>query len=72
MAVKRLEGRMNVVEAAERRVRNVFSNGVKVYLAFSGGKDTLCMCNIVYELAMKGEIDPKLLTVVFIDEEALY
>lgn len=72
MAVKRIEGRMTVVEAAEQRIRNAFSNGVKVYLAFSGGKDTLCMCNIVYELAIKGEINPKLLTVVFIDEEALY
>lgn len=45
---------------------------MKVYLAFSGGKDTLCMCNLIYELAMKGEINPKLLTVIFIDEEALY
>lgn len=72
MAIKRIEGRMSVVEASESRIRNVFSNGVKVYLAFSGGKDTLCMCNLIYELAVRGEIDIKLLTVVFIDEEALY
>lgn len=72
MAVKRIEGNLTVVQAAEQRIRNVFSNGVKVYLAFSGGKDTLCMCSLIYELAMRGEIDPKLLTVVFIDEEALY
>ena len=72
MAVKRIEGSLTVVQAAEQRIRNVFSNGVKVYLAFSGGKDTLCMCSLIYELAMRGEIDPKLLTVVFIDEEALY
>lgn len=72
MAVKRIEGNLTVVQAAEQRIRNVFSNGVKVYLAFSGGKDTLCMCSLIYELAMRGEINPKLLTVVFIDEEALY
>lgn len=72
MAVKRLEGTMTVVEAAKQRIRNVFSNGVKVYLAFSGGKDTLCMCSLIYDLAINGEIDPKLLTAVFIDEEALY
>lgn len=72
MAIKRVEGTMTVVEASVQRIRNAFSNGVKVYLAFSGGKDTLCMCNLIYELALKGEINPKLLTVVFIDEEALY
>lgn len=72
MAIKKVEGTLNVVEAAKQRIKNIFSNGVKVYLAFSGGKDTLCMCNLVYGLAMRGEINPKLLTCVFIDEEALY
>lgn len=72
MAIKKVEGTLNVVEAAKQRIKNIFSNGVKVYLAFSGGKDTLCMCNLVYELAMRGEINPKFLTCVFIDEEALY
>lgn len=72
MAVKRIEGSIDVVEAAKRRLKNVFSNGCKVYLAFSGGKDTLCMCGLIYELAERGEIDPHLLTVVFIDEESLY
>lgn len=63
---------MNVVEAARRRIANIFSNGVRVYMAFSAGKDSLCMAHLVYAKIMRGEIDPKLLTVIFIDEEALY
>jgi len=72
MAIKKIYGNMNVVEAATKRIQNIFANGCKVYLAFSGGKDTLCMCSIVYDLILQGKIDPKQLTVVFIDEEALY
>jgi len=72
MAVKKIEGSMNVVDAARQRLLNIFSNGVKVYLAFSGGKDTLCLCSLVYDLIMAGKISAKQLCVVFIDEEALY
>ena len=63
---------MDVVEAAKRRIVNVFSNGIPVYMSFSAGKDSLCMSHLVYEKIRTGEIDPKLLTVIFIDEEALY
>jgi predicted phosphoadenosine phosphosulfate sulfurtransferase len=72
MAIKTIESRMNVVEAAKRRIVNVFSNGVRVYMSFSAGKDSLCISHLVYEKILSGEIDPKLLTVIFIDEEALY
>ena len=72
MAISKVQGRMNVVEAAMQRITNVFSNGVKVYLAFSGGKDTLCLCGMIYELAMTGKIDLHQLTVCFIDEESIY
>lgn len=72
MAIKTIESRMNVVEAAKRRIANVFSNGVRVYMSFSAGKDSLCMSHLVYEKILSGEIDPKLLTVIFIDEEAIY
>lgn len=72
MAVKRAVGSMNVVEAAKMRVKNVFANGVPVYMSLSGGKDSICMANIVYELIKQKEIDPAQLTVIFIDEEAIY
>lgn len=72
MAIMKVTGKMNVVEAAQQRILNTFSNGVKVYLAFSGGKDTLCLCGMIWELAMAGKIDLHQLTVCFIDEESIY
>jgi len=72
MAVKRTQTSMTVVEAARIRVKNVFSNGVPVYMSLSGGKDSICMADVVYQLIRKGEIDPKQLTLIFIDEEAIY
>ena len=72
MAVKRIKSTMDVVTAARIRIKNVFSNGLKVYMSFSGGKDSLVMADIVLKLISSGEIDPKLLTVLFVDEEAMY
>lgn len=72
MSIRKREGRMDVVEAAQLRIRNVFSNGVPVYMSFSAGKDSLCMSHLVYDQIMRGRVDGNLLTVVFIDEEALY
>lgn len=63
---------MSCVDAAFMRVRNVFSNGVKVYLSLSGGKDSICMADVVYKLLQRGAIDAKQLTCIFIDEEAIY
>lgn len=72
MAISKVKGKMNVVEAAMQRITNVFNNGVKVYLAFSGGKDTLCICGMIWELAMAGKIDLHQMCVCFIDEESIY
>ncbi len=72
MAVKRIRTSMDVVTAARMRIKNVFSNGVPVYLSFSGGKDSLVMADITMKLIKAGEVDPKLLTVLFVDEEAIY
>ncbi len=63
---------MNVVEAAERRIVNVFSNGLPVYMSFSGGKDSLCLATLTMNLIKQGLIDPKLLRVHFVDEEAIF
>jgi len=72
MAVKRAYASYSCVEAAQRRVQNVFDNGLPVYMSLSGGKDSICMANVVYKLIQAGKIDPKQLTCVFIDEEAIY
>lgn len=71
MIVKRESG-MDVLTAAKKRIRNIFSNGVPVSVAFSGGKDSLCLAGIIEELVLDGSIDPSLLTVQFIDEEAIF
>ena len=72
MSIRKKEGSMDVVQAARLRIRNVFSNGVPVYMSFSAGKDSLCMSHLVYDQIRQGRIDASQLIVVFIDEEALY
>lgn len=72
MAIKRCESSIDVVEAAKIRIRNVFKNGLPVYMSFSGGKDSLCISDLVMKMIQTGEINPKQLTVQFIDEEAIF
>ena len=72
MAIKRFLASMDVVEAAKIRIRNVFRNGLPVYMSFSGGKDSLCLSQFVMNLIQAGEINPAQLTVQFIDEEAIF
>ena len=72
MAIRRISSTIDVVTAARQRIKNVFRNGVPVYMSFSGGKDSLALAHLVYSLIQAGEIDPALLTVVFIDEEAIF
>lgn len=72
MAIKRCVASINVVQAAEIRIRNVFKNGLPVFMSFSGGKDSLCMAQLIFKLVQRGEIDPAQLTVQFIDEEAIF
>lgn len=72
MAVKRCKASIDVVQAAEIRIINVFRNGLNVFMSFSGGKDSLCLARLVLNLAQRGKINPQQLTVQFIDEEAIF
>lgn len=63
---------MNVLDAANMRIKNIFKSGLKVYLDVSGGKDSIVMMSLCYNLCKIGECDPKQLHVVFIDEEVIY
>jgi len=72
MAIKVKHASIDVVEAAKIRIINIFKNGIPVQLNFSGGKDSLCIAKLVYDLIKKGHIDSALLTVQFIDEEAIF
>lgn len=72
MAVRRLQSDIDVVAAAKSRIRNAFKNGVTVYMSFSGGKDSIVLAHLTYSLICAGEIDPSLLVVQFVDEEAIF
>lgn len=72
MAIIRKQADINVLQAARQRIINAFSNGIKVYMSFSGGKDSIVLADITYNLIKEGAIDPSLLTVQFIDEEGMY
>ena len=72
MAVKRRESSIDVIKAAEIRIMNVFNNGLPVYMSFSGGKDSLCMAQLIYNLVQRGKINPAQLTVQFIDDLPVY
>ena len=72
MATIRKGLKCNVLEAANIRIKNIFDTGCKVYLNVSGGKDSIVMMSLVYDLCVTGECDPKQLQVFFIDEEVIY
>lgn len=72
MAITKKYLGINVLEAAEVRIKNIFASGLKVYLDVSGGKDSIVMMSLVYDLINQGEIDASHLEVVFIDEEVIY
>lgn len=63
---------IDVLSAAKMRIKTVFDNGTKVYVSSSGGKDSITLMSLVYDLIQEGEVDPSKLTVVFIDEEVIY
>ena len=62
---------ISVVEAAERRVLEAFNNNKLVALSFSGGKDSICMADIVVKTMQKYGIPFSRLIVIFFDEEAI-
>lgn len=72
MAIARKASTIDVVTAAYQRIINVFGNGLPVYMSFSGGKDSLCLGQLILDLIQQGEIDPQQLTVHFVDEEAIF
>ena len=63
---------VDVLTAARQRIRNVFSNGLPVYMSFSGGKDSLVLADLTVKLIETGRIDVSRLRVEFIDEEAIF
>ena len=63
---------VDVVTAARQRIKNIFSNGLEVIFSISGGKDSICVHDLLVKMIQAGEIDKSKLRVRFIDEEAIY
>lgn len=70
--IKKVYSNIDVVRMAQIRIKNVFESANKIYLSISGGKDSICLNNLIFEMCQRGEIDKNKLTVDFIDEEAVY
>lgn len=68
MGIKRYRN-TNVLEAARERIRKTFDTVERVYVAFSGGKDSSVMLHLVMEEAIKRQ---QRIAVMFIDFEAQY
>ena len=63
---------INVVDAAERRIYEAFLKNKTIVMSFSGGKDSICMSDMVIRTMQKYGISFSRLIVLFFDEEAIY
>lgn len=70
--IKKVYSSLDVVSMAKIRIKNIFGSANKIELSLSGGKDSICLNNLIFELCQSGEIDKSKLVVDFIDEEAIY
>ncbi len=61
----------NVYEAANERIDFIFKNFKRIYLSFSGGKDSGVMLNLVIDYMKKNNITDKI-GVMILDNEANY
>lgn len=61
----------NVYEASNERIKFVFANFEKIYVSFSGGKDSSVLLNLVVDYMRKKRIKRKI-GVLFIDLEGQY
>ena len=68
MAIKRYR-EANVLEAARARIKMVFDNFSRVYVGFSGGKDSSVLLHLVMEEAIRRN---RKVAVMYIDFEAQY
>jgi len=59
----------NVLEASRKRIKVIFDNFNKIYLSFSGGKDSSVMMHLVLEEAIKRN---RTIGILIIDLEAQY
>lgn len=70
--IKKIYSNIDVVTMAKTRIKNIFDTANEIELSLSGGKDSICLNNLVFEMCQSGEIDKSKLVIDFIDEEAIY
>lgn len=64
-----INGQLNVLEAAKKRIAYLFDNYDNIQLSFSGGKDSTCLFHLIYEEAKKRN---RKFYLFFLDQEAEY
>ena len=62
---------VNVYDAANERIKFIFDNFPKIYVSFSGGKDSGCMVNLMVDYMRKNGITKKI-GLMIMDNEANY
>lgn len=70
--IKEWDGKRDVVAMARKRVENCFDTAGRIFLSVSGGKDSICLNDVVFGLCKSGQVDKSKLSVEFVDEEAIY
>lgn len=68
---KRIYKDLNVYDAAQERFKYIFDNFERVYLSFSGGKDSGVMLNLALDYVKKNKINKKI-GIQILDNEANY
>ena len=69
--MRKYNRKVNVYDASQERLEFVFANFERVYLSFSGGKDSGVMLNLVIDYMKKNNIKTKL-GIQILDNEANY
>jgi predicted phosphoadenosine phosphosulfate sulfurtransferase len=69
--MKRVYQEINVYDAANERIEFIFNNFERVYLSFSGGKDSGVLLNLVLDYMKKNNVKKKL-GIQILDNEANY
>lgn len=70
--IRKMYSDKDVVTTARQRIKNTFKSAKKIMLSVSGGKDSICLNDLIFKMCQSGEIDKSKLTICFIDEEAIY
>src|SRR5688572_27769427 len=67
----KIYGTRNVYDATQERIAFIFEHFPRIYLSFSGGKDSGAMLNLFIDYMRKHRIDRKI-GVMILDNEANY